>query len=195
MNFVFDLPKDGHADTGIALFVDCLSKMAHLAAVLDSIDGQDTYQLFIDRVFRQHVLPVAIVADRDFRLMSKFWKSIFQVLGTRLDMFTADHPKTDGQTERVNRVLKDILRSAYAETPRRWSSMLSVVQFELNKSVHASTGCTSFYVNGLTHLRVSIILPKGGSMFGGGKVADWLADVSPASCKEARNPDSRDAIK
>ena len=183
MDFVFGLPKDGHGNTGIVVFVDRLSKMAHLAAVPDSIDGEGTAQLFIDRVFRQHGLPVAIVSDRDPRFTSKFWKSIFQVLGTRLDMSTADHPQTDGQTERVNRVVEDILRSVCAETPRRWSSMLPVVEFALNNSVHASTGYTPFYVNGLTHPRVPLTLPRGGSGLGGGEVADRLADVSPASVK------------
>ena len=52
MDFVFGLPKDSEADTGIVVFVDLLSKMAHLAAVPDSIDGKGTAMLFIDRVFR-----------------------------------------------------------------------------------------------------------------------------------------------
>ena len=134
-------------------------------------------------MFRQHGLPVAIVSDKDPRFTSKFWKSIFQVLGTRLDMSTADHPQTDGKTERVNRVVEDILRSVCAETPRRWSSMLPVVEFALNNSVHASTGYTPFYVNGLAHPRVPLTLPRGGSRFGGREVADRLADVSPASVK------------
>ena len=184
MDFVFGLPKDSHGNTGIVVFVDRLSKMAHLAAVPDSIDGEGTAQLFIDRVFRQHGLPVAIVSDRDPRFTSKFWKSIFQVLGTRLDMSTADHPQTDGQTERVNRVVEDILRSVCAETPRRWSAMLPVVEFALNNSVHASTGYTPFYVNGLTHPRVPLTLPRSGSGLGGGEVADRLADVSPATVKQ-----------
>ena len=93
--------------------------MAHLAAVPDSIDGEGTALLFIDRVFRQHGLPVAIASDRDPRFTGKFWKSVFQVLGTRLDMSTADHLQTDGQTERVNRVVEDILRSFCADTPKR----------------------------------------------------------------------------
>ncbi|CAI5729886.1 unnamed protein product [Peronospora effusa] len=184
MDFVFGLPKDSHGNTGIVVFVDRLSKMAHLAAVPDSIDGVGTAELFIDRVFRQHGLPVAIVSDRDPRFTSKFWKSVFQVLGTRLDMSTADHPQTDGQTERVNRVVEDILRSVCAETPKRWSSMLPVVEFALNNSVHASTGYTPFYVNGLTHPRVPLTLPPSGSGLGGGEVADRLADVSPNTVKK-----------
>ena len=61
--------------------------------------------------------------------------------------------------------------------------MLPVVEFALNNSVHTSTGYTPFYVNGLTHPRVPLTLPRGGSGLGGGEVADRLADVSPASVK------------
>ena len=96
-------------------------------------------------------------------------------------MSTADHPQTDGQTERVNRVIGDILRSVCADTPRRWSSMLPVVEFALNNAVHASTGFTSVYVNGLTLSRVSLTLPLRGSGLGGGEVADRLAEISPAT--------------
>ena len=78
MDFVFGLPKDGHGNTGIVVFVDRLSKMAHLAAVPDSIDGEGTAQLFIDRLFRQHGLPVAIVSDRDPRFTSKFGSPSFR---------------------------------------------------------------------------------------------------------------------
>ena len=62
MDFVFGLPKDAHCNIGIVVFVDRLSKIAHLAAVPESIDGEGTTQMFIDRVFRQHGLPVAIAS-------------------------------------------------------------------------------------------------------------------------------------
>ena len=137
---------------GIVIFADRLSKMAHLAVVPDSIDGHDTAHLFIDRVFRQHGLPVTVDLGREPRFTSKFWKSILQVLHVwTCPQPTDDHPQTDDQTERVNCVVKYILRSVCADTPKRWSSMLLVVEFALNNSVHASTGCTPFYVNSLTH--------------------------------------------
>ena len=126
---LFGLPKDSGGNTGIVVFVDRLSKMAHLAALPDSIDAESTAKLFIDRMFRQHGLPVSVVSGRDPRFTGKFWKSIFKVLGTRMDMSTADHRQTNGQTERVNRVINDILRSVCADTPKRWSSMLPVVEF------------------------------------------------------------------
>ena len=118
MDFVYGLPKDAHINTSIVVFVDRLSKMSHFAAVSDSIDDESIAQLFIDRVFCQHVLPVVIVSDQNLRFTSKFWKSIFQALCTRLVMSTADHPHTDGQTEHGNRVVDDILRSIRADTSR-----------------------------------------------------------------------------
>uniref|UniRef100_A0AAV1UDX9 Integrase catalytic domain-containing protein n=1 Tax=Peronospora matthiolae TaxID=2874970 RepID=A0AAV1UDX9_9STRA len=72
MDFVFGLPRDAAGNTRIVVFVDRLSKMAHLAAVPDSIDGDGTAKLFMDRVFLQQGLPVAIVSDRDPRFTGKF---------------------------------------------------------------------------------------------------------------------------
>ena len=72
MDFLFGLPKDSYGNTGIVVFVDRLSRMAHLAAVPDTIDGEGTDTLFIDRVFRQHGLPVAIGSDRDPRFTGNF---------------------------------------------------------------------------------------------------------------------------
>ena len=72
MDFVFGIPKDCDVNTGIVVFVDRLSKMDHLAAVPESIDGKGTAMLFIDRVFRQHGLPLLIISDRDPRFTGKF---------------------------------------------------------------------------------------------------------------------------
>ena len=72
MDFVFSLPKDCDGNTGIVVFADRLSKMAHLVAVPDSIYGKGTAILFIKRVFRQHGLPLAIVSDHDPRFTGKF---------------------------------------------------------------------------------------------------------------------------
>ncbi|KAG3116416.1 hypothetical protein PI125_g4664 [Phytophthora idaei] len=168
MDFVFGLPKDKAGNTSIVVFVDRLNKMAHLAAVPDTIDGEGTALPFLDRVFRQHGLPEAIISDRDPRFTAKFWKSLFQVLGTRLDMSTAGHPQTDGQTERVNRVVEDI----------------PLVEFALNNAVHASTGFTPFNVNGLANPRVPLTPPRRGSGLSGGGIADRLADISPIAVRK-----------
>ncbi|KAE9157280.1 hypothetical protein PF005_g32027 [Phytophthora fragariae] len=82
-------------------------------------------------------------------------------------MSTVDHPQTDGQTERVNRVLEDILRSVCATEPTKWSVLLPQVEFALNNAVHSSTGFTPFYVNGLRHPRTPLTLPPASNLGGG----------------------------
>ena len=89
-------------------------------------------------------------------------------------MSTADHPQTDGQTDRVNRVIGDVLRSVCADSPKTWSSMLPVIEFSLNNAVHALNGFTPFYLNSLTHPRVPLMLPLRGSGWVG-ESADKLA--------------------
>ncbi|KAG3050917.1 hypothetical protein PI125_g26374 [Phytophthora idaei] len=72
-------------------------------------------------------------------------------------MSTADHPQTDSQAERVNRVLGGLLKS-YAHSFQQWSDCLPMAEFAINNSVHASTGHTSFYVNAMRHPRLPSML-------------------------------------
>ncbi|GMF26140.1 unnamed protein product [Phytophthora fragariaefolia] len=186
-DFVFCLPADDHGNTGILVFVCRLSKMAHLAPVLDKVTGEQAARLFVDCVFRYHGLPDTIDSDRDPRFTAAFWKTLFRLLETKLSMSTADHPQTDGQTERVNCVLEGTPRSVCAEAPRTWSDMLPVVEFALNYAVHASTGFTPLYLNGLRHPQVPLTL-RGGTrssgLRGGGArkaLSSQVSDVRPAS--------------
>ncbi|KAF1324759.1 reverse transcriptase, partial [Globisporangium splendens] len=143
MDFIFGLPRDKHGRNGILVFVDRFSKMVHLAPVSDKISAEMTAKVFVDVVFRLHGLPVEIVSDRDTRFTSKFWRALFGLLDTKLAMSTAAHPETDGQTERVNRVLEDVLRS-YATSFKEWSEFLPLAEFALNNSTHVSTGHSPF---------------------------------------------------
>jgi hypothetical protein len=156
MDFILGLPADAHDRTGVLVFVDRFSKMVHLAPVHATVTAEESAAIFVDIVFRHPGLPIDIVSDRDPRFTSAFWTRLFQLLGTRLRMSTAAHPKTDGQTERANRVVEDVLRT-YASC----SEFLPMVEFALNNSVHASTGLTPFYVNNARHPRVPASLAVG----------------------------------
>ncbi|POM73935.1 LOW QUALITY PROTEIN: Hypothetical protein PHPALM_9171 [Phytophthora palmivora] len=104
MDFVFGLPRDSKRKTGNVVFVDRFSKMVHLAAVSAQMTSEQTACLFVDMVFKHHGMPSNVVSDRDPRFTARFWQEVFTLLGTQFSMSTADHPQTDGQTERVNRV-------------------------------------------------------------------------------------------
>ncbi|NAU33253.1 transposase, partial [Klebsiella pneumoniae] len=131
MDFVFGLPRDTQGCTGVLAFVDRFSKMLHLAPVSANITAKQTAAIFVDMVNRHHGLPSSIVSDRDPCFTSAFWRELFHLLGTRLSMSTASHPETDGQTERANRVVEDVLRS-FATLFKSWSTFLPLVEFALN---------------------------------------------------------------
>ena len=182
MDFVFGFPEDAARNTGIVVFVDRLSKMVHIAPVRKHVTAEATACLFLEHVFRYHGLPESIVSDRDPRFTAAFWRELFRLLGTDLAMSTADHPETDGQTERANRVVEDIIRSIAVEHPRDWSKWLPYAEFAMNNSVHSSTTVTPFYFNALRHPRVPTTLFEGVERSAvGGHLAALIADETCAA--------------
>jgi hypothetical protein len=180
MDFIFGFPEDEHKNDGILVFVDRFSKMVHLAAVPETITAEGSARVFVDTVFRLHGLPRELVSDRDPRFTAEFWRSVFRLVGTRLKMSTSDHPETDGQTERTNRVLEEILRG-YVHSFSSWSDFLPMVEFAINNSVHASTSHTPFYVNGLRHPRLPPLLESDSSLREGGTRSSTSQDGSRSS--------------
>ncbi|GKD11063.1 putative reverse transcriptase domain-containing protein [Tanacetum coccineum] len=82
--------------------------------------------------------------DRDGRFTSRFWQTLQKALGTRLDMSTAYHPQTDGQSERTIQTLKDMLRACVIEFGGSWDVHLPLAEFSYNNSYHSSIRCASF---------------------------------------------------
>nr|GEV85081.1 reverse transcriptase domain-containing protein [Tanacetum cinerariifolium] len=70
--------------------------------------------------------------------------AIYVTLGTQLDMSTAYHPQTDGQSERTIQTLKDILRACVIDFGKDWERHLSLVEFSYNNSYHTSIKATPF---------------------------------------------------
>nr|GFB28932.1 retrotransposon protein, putative, Ty3-gypsy subclass [Tanacetum cinerariifolium] len=68
-------------------------------------------RLYIDEIVTRHGASTSIISDRDGRFTSRFWKTMQKALGTRLDMSTAYHPQTDGQSEHTIQTLEDMLRA------------------------------------------------------------------------------------
>ncbi|KAA0040271.1 pol protein [Cucumis melo var. makuwa] len=144
MDFITGLPRTLRGFTVIWVVVDRLTKPAHF------IPGKSTYtaskwaQLYMSEIVILHGVPVSIVSDRDARFTSKFWKGLQTAMGTRLDFSTAFHPQTDGQTERLNEVLEDMLRACALEFPGSWDSHLHLMEFAYNNSYQATIGMAPF---------------------------------------------------
>ncbi|KXZ41838.1 hypothetical protein GPECTOR_265g684 [Gonium pectorale] len=97
-----------------------------------------------DWIFTMFGTPDSIVSDRDSKFTSIFWQTLHALSGTDLDMSTAYHPQTDGQTERANRTLEEMLRHYVDATQDNWCDLLSSMEFAYNSAVQASTGYSPF---------------------------------------------------
>jgi transposase InsO family protein len=147
MDFITGLPKSKEGHDAILVIVDRLSKWAYFIPTVTTADAKETARLFHDVVFSRHGMPKRLVSDRDSRFTSHFWRALFDTMGTTLGMSTAYHPQTDGQTERVNRVLEEALRAYVGALQTDWDLRLPSLQFAYNTAKHSSTGETPFYLN------------------------------------------------
>ncbi|GKE13854.1 putative reverse transcriptase domain-containing protein [Tanacetum coccineum] len=75
---------------------------------------------------------------------SRFWQSLQSALGTQLEMSTAYHPETDGQSERTIQTLKDMLRACVIDFGKGWERHLPLVEFSYNNSYHTSIKTAPF---------------------------------------------------
>ncbi|GJZ55556.1 putative reverse transcriptase domain-containing protein [Tanacetum coccineum] len=99
---------------------------------------------YLKEVVSKHGVPVSIISDRDGKFTSHFWKSLHKALGTRLDMSTAYHPETDGQSERTIQTLEDMLRACVLDFGKGWDKHLPLVEFSYNNSYHTSIKAVTF---------------------------------------------------
>jgi hypothetical protein len=145
MDFVTGLPhtKKGKYDA-IMVVTDRLTKMVVLVPTNKQLDAPGTAELFKQHIVSRFGVPAIIVSDRDRKFVSKFWRALFGSLGTKLAFSSAYHPETDGQTERVNRTMEQILRVFCLDKQDAWHEQLCMVEFVLNSAPHVSTGFSPF---------------------------------------------------
>ena len=146
LDLIVELPCSKNFDS-ILTIVDRLTKMAHLIPCTKSIDAPATAKVFFENIFRLHGIPSTITSDRGSVFASKFWKRLFKLLGTKINLSTAYHPQTDGQTERVNQVIEQYLRCFVNYQQDDWVDLLPTMEFTYNNTIHSSIGHSPFYAN------------------------------------------------
>ncbi|KAL0546686.1 hypothetical protein IC582_016598 [Cucumis melo] len=144
MDFITGLPRTLRGFTVIWVVVDRLTKSTHFVPGKSTYTASKWAQLYMSEIVRLHGVPVSIVSDRDARFTSKLWKGLQTAMGMRLDFSTAFHPQTDGQTERLNQVLEDMLRACALEFPGSWDSHLHLMEFAYNNSYQDTIGMAPF---------------------------------------------------
>ncbi|GKC38799.1 putative reverse transcriptase domain-containing protein [Tanacetum coccineum] len=144
MVFVTKLPRTSSRHDIIWVIMDRLTKSAHFLPMREDYKIERLARLYLNEIVARHGVPILIISDRDSRFTSRFWQSMQEALGTRLDMSMAYHPQTNAQSERTIQTLKDMIRPCVLDFGGSWDVHLPLVEFSYNDSYHASMRCAPF---------------------------------------------------
>ncbi|GJV42835.1 putative reverse transcriptase domain-containing protein [Tanacetum coccineum] len=120
MDFVTNLPRTSSGHDTIWVIVNRLTKSAHFLPMHKDYKMGRLDRLYLNGIVAIHGLPISIISNRDSCFTSRFRQSMQETLGTRLDMSTAYHPQTDGQSERTIQTWEDMLRACVLDFGRSW---------------------------------------------------------------------------
>nr|GEV73717.1 retrovirus-related Pol polyprotein from transposon 297 family [Tanacetum cinerariifolium] len=138
MDFITKLPKTSSGQDTNWVIVDRLIKSAHFLPMKETDSMKKLTRQYLKEVVSIHGVPVSIISDRDIKFTSHFWQSLNKALGTQLDMSTAYHLQTDGQSERTIQTLEDMLRACVIDFGKGWDNRV-LVQQQLS---HEYQSCT-----------------------------------------------------
>nr|GEW97811.1 putative reverse transcriptase domain-containing protein [Tanacetum cinerariifolium] len=144
MDFITKLPKTSNGHDTIWVIVDRLTKSAPFIPTRATDSMETLTRLYIKEIVSRHGVPISIILDRDNHFTSRFWQSLQNALGTQLDISTAYHPETDGQSEGTIQTLKDMLRACVIDFGKGWDRHLPLIEFSDNNSYHASIKAAPF---------------------------------------------------
>jgi hypothetical protein len=132
MDFITKFPRTIKQHDCIMVVLENLTKVFHFIPVKSTHKAVDIVEIYMHEVAKLHGVPKTIVSGRDSKITSNFWKGLFKGFGTSLNLNTTYHPETDDQTERVNRVIEDMLRMYVMDKPSKWRDYLHLVDFYYN---------------------------------------------------------------
>ena len=167
MDFVFGLPRTERGHTGYLSMTCRLSNWLEPGLCSDNITAEGAAQLVFDRWVRIFGLPARIVSDRDPRFTGRFWRELWRLLDTKLDMSTAGHPQTDGKAENRQRTANTMLRHYVDFEQSDWDMKLLRAAHAINHTKSASSGLTPFEVMFRRYPRLPLDAALAGSQPGG----------------------------
>jgi hypothetical protein len=144
IDFILGLPKTPTGEDSIWVIIDCLTKSAHFIPIKVKDPMDKLTRLYVQNIVRLHGVPSTIISDKDSRFTSRFWQSFQKEMGTKLKFSTAFHPQIDGQSERTNQILEDILRACVLEFRGSWVQYLPLIEFAYNNSYQVTIGMPSY---------------------------------------------------
>ena len=130
----------------ILVFVNCLIKMRHLVSTA-TMKVKEVTNAYYAHVWKHHSLPEFFLSDWGTQFTSDVWSHLCQMLKIDAKLFTAYHPETDDQTERMNAVMKHYLQAFCNYMQNDWAKWVSGAEFSANNAPSAITLASPFLVN------------------------------------------------
>lgn len=147
VDFVTALPVTPDGFDAVMVVVDYLTKMVRLVPMHKTDDAEHVARMFVDRIFSMHGVPRKLISDRDSKFTSKFWAEFSKRVNMHPAMSSAFHPQSDGNTERVNRLMQDVLRHYVSPYQDDWDKYLGLVEFAINSAYHESIKSSPFVLS------------------------------------------------
>ncbi|KAF5816849.1 putative nucleotidyltransferase, Ribonuclease H [Helianthus annuus] len=144
MDLITKLPRTKKGHDAIWVVVDRLTKSAHFLPIREDFSADKLAQIYVDEIVARHGVPLNIISDRDACFTSHFWRTMQSAMGSQLNLSTAYHPQTDGQSERIIQTLEDMLRACVIDFGGSWDSHLPLIEFSYNNSYHSSINMAPF---------------------------------------------------
>jgi transposase InsO family protein len=144
MDFIVGFPNTSRHHDSIWVIVDRLTKTTHLLPVHTTHRAEKYAEIYIDQIVRLHGIPRTIVSDRGAPFVARFWEQLQESLGTHVIRSSAYHPQTDGQTERINQILEDMLRACVLHYGKDLDMCLPLAEFSYNNSYQSSLKMAPF---------------------------------------------------
>jgi hypothetical protein len=144
MDFIVGLPNTSQRYDSIWVIIDRLTKTTHFLPVHTTYNAKKYAEIYLDQIIHLHGVPKTIISNRGAQFIARFWEQLQHALGTKLIRSSAYHPQTDGQTERVKQILKDMLRTCVLQYDKNWDKCLSLAEFFYNNSYQASIKMAPF---------------------------------------------------
>ena len=153
---VTGLPKTRRGHDAIQVYVDRLTKLKKFAPAHTSDGSVQLAHTTLRAIIGPHGMPKSFVSDRDPRITARLWKELACVLGSDVNLSTAHHAQTDGQSEREIQTLITALRSYANAMGNDWDEYLPALELAFNSKPQASTGASPFSLVYGTEARLPI---------------------------------------
>jgi hypothetical protein len=124
--------------------VDRLTKVAHFIPIKTTYSGPQLAKLYMLRIVFLHGVPKKIVSNKGTQITLMFWERLHEALDTQLHFSFSYHPDTNGQTERVNQILEDMLKACALQYGRSWDKSLPYAEFSYNNTYQESLKMAPF---------------------------------------------------